>query len=347
MDSCVTRARLAPQIALVGALALAVLAWRALHRDVLVVYCAHDAVYSERILKNFERSTGTRIAVRFDTEATKSLGLVELIKREQAAPRCDVFWNNETLGTLDLQKDGLLEPYQGSGFARIPAAFKDPQGHWTGFAARLRVYIANTARLGATPDAAAVEACFAAPDLSSVAVAKPLYGTTLTHYSVLWQQWGSERLKAWHSDARRRGLRELQGNAATKDAVAGGACVAGWTDTDDFFVAKDEGQPVAMLPIRVENGATICIPNSVAIIRGTRHGDAARKLVDFLLSAETELALARSKSRQIPLGPVPESELPAEVRELQRWATDAFALDAKTLAARNECLAWLKSGAAQ
>lgn len=346
MDSRVTRARLAPQLALVAALALAVLVWRALHRDALVIYCAHDAVYSERILKDFERRTGTRIAIRFDTEATKSLGLVELIKREKAAPRCDVFWNNETLGTLDLQNDGLLEPYQGSGFARIPAAFKDPQGHWTGFAARLRVYIANTARLGATPDAAAVETLFAAPDLSGVAVAKPLYGTTLTHYSVLWQTWGGERLKAWHADVRRRGIRELQGNAATKDAVAGGACVVGWTDTDDFFDAKDAGRPVAMLPIRIESGATICIPNSVAIIRGTQRGDAARKLVDFLLSAETELALARSKSRQIPLGPVQDADLPTEVRELQRWATDGFAFDGKTLAARNQCLAWLKSGVA-
>jgi iron(III) transport system substrate-binding protein len=347
MDSGVTVPKIAPKIALAGLLALAVLAWRVTQRDALVVYCAHDAVYSARILKDFERRTGTRIAIRFDTEATKSLGLVELIKREKAAPRCDVFWNNETLGTLDLQQEGLLEPYQGSGFARIPAAFKDAQGYWTGFAARLRVSIANTQRLGATPDAAAVEALFAAPDLSAVAIAKPLYGTTLTHFSVLWQHWGGDRVKAWHADMRRRGLRELQGNAATKDAVANGACVVGWTDTDDYFAAKDEGRPVAMLPIRIEGDTTICIPNSVAIIRGTKRGDAARKLVDFLLSSETELALARSKSRQIPLGPVPESELPAEVRELKHWAADGVALDAKTLAARNECLAWLKGGAAQ
>ncbi|MDQ3625493.1 MAG: ABC transporter substrate-binding protein, partial [Verrucomicrobiota bacterium] len=95
------RARFAPLLALAGVLAVAVLVWRALHREALIVYCAHDAIYSERILKDFERRTGIRIAVRFDTEATKSLGLVELIKREKASPRCDVFWNNEALGTLD------------------------------------------------------------------------------------------------------------------------------------------------------------------------------------------------------------------------------------------------------
>src|SRR5262245_51615046 len=88
----------------------------------LVVYCAHDAVFAESILRHFERQTGQRIAVRYDTEATKSLGLVELIQRERTHPHCDVFWNNEVLGTLELANAGLLEPYRGSGYARIPAA---------------------------------------------------------------------------------------------------------------------------------------------------------------------------------------------------------------------------------
>ena len=76
----------------------------------LVVYCAHDAIFSERILKRFEQETGIPIAVRFDTEATKSLGLVDLIIREKEAPRCDVFWNNELLGMFDLQEKGVLSP---------------------------------------------------------------------------------------------------------------------------------------------------------------------------------------------------------------------------------------------
>ena len=52
--------------------------------------------------------------------------------------------------------------------------------------------------------------------------------------------------------------------------MAEGACDLGYTDSDDFFVAKDEGKPVAMLPIRLEDGRTICIPNTVSIIEGTR-----------------------------------------------------------------------------
>ncbi|MGB8165858.1 MAG: ABC transporter substrate-binding protein, partial [Chthoniobacteraceae bacterium] len=67
-----------------------------------------------------------------------------------------------------------------------------------------------------------------------------------------------------------------------------------------------------------------------------------RKLVDFLLSEETELALANSKSRQIPLGPVPADRLPAEVRELVEWAKDGVDLT-QLGPARAACLAWLKA----
>ncbi len=295
----------------------------------LTVYCAHDSIYAESILRDFTRQTGIPVAARYDTEATKSLGLTELLVREKDAPRCDVFWNNELLGTLDLQEKGILAPYRGPGWQRIPANFKDADGHWTGFAARMRVEISQAQK--------------AAPfDLARFAIAKPLYGTTLTHYAVLWQRQGREKTIAWHRDWRARGVREMNGNAAVKDAVANGACDAGFTDTDDFFQAKDAGQPVIMRPVQLDDGATICIPNTVAIIRGTRRETDARRLVDFLLSAETELALARSKSRQIPLGPVPEEQVPAEVRELRGWAADAVPL-ANLLPARNECLAWLKA----
>ena len=58
-------------------------------------------------------------------------------------------------------------------------------------------------------------------------------------------------------------------------------------------------------------------------------------------STEAELALAKSKSRQIPLGPIDESQLPAEVRDLLPWREKAVPL-AGLVKARAECLAWLK-----
>lgn len=305
----------------------------------LVVYCAHDSVYSEGILRRFEQQTGIPVAIKFDTEATKSLGLVNQLIAEKEHPRCDVFWNNQVLGTIDLMEEAILQPYKGPGYERIPSAFKDPQGYWTGFGARLRVDIVNTGNMEATEEAIQQRL---QGDLSRMAIAKPLYGTTLTHYSLLWHLWGSERLKQWHADVRERGLLEVAGNAQVKNLVAAGTCDLGWTDTDDYFVAQDDGMPVDMLPVRVEGGATISIPNSVAIIKGTTRLEQAQKLVDFLLSEETELALSQSKARQIPLGPVDESRLSDDVRRLKAWSDDGYDLN-ELASARDECLDWLKS----
>ncbi|MFN0055653.1 MAG: substrate-binding domain-containing protein [Planctomycetales bacterium] len=335
--------RLRPVPALV-ALVLAAVAVAFLVRtprpDALVVYCAHDAIFAEEILRRFERETGIPISVRFDTEATKSLGLVNLLLQERERPQCDLFWNNEPVGMEHLAQQGLLLPYQGTGYERIPQRYKDPEGRWVGFAARFRVYIAHRKRLPL--DEPTIERLLTEEEsLSRVAIAQPLYGTTLTHYSLLWHAWGGERLATWHDDLHRRGIREVAGNALTKNLVASGACDLGFTDTDDFFVARDAGSPVEMFPVRVA-GETICIPNAVGILRGTTRLPAAQRLADYLLSQETELALARSASRQVPLGEVDAAELPEEVRPLVAWVAEGA--DLRSLAsARGEVIRWLGS----
>ena len=110
-----------------------------------------------------------------------------------------------------------------------------------------------------------------------------------------------------------------------------------------FGIARSTEPPgLEMVPVRVEGGATISIPNSVAIIRGTNKLESAQRLVDFLLSEEIELELSRSTARQIPLGPVDESELSAEVRQLKEWAREGYDFNALA-GARKACLDWLMS----
>jgi iron(III) transport system substrate-binding protein len=323
---------------------IALLSWSGgASHDALVVYCSHDSVYSEEILRDFELQTGIRLIVRFDTEATKSIGLINLLIAERDSPQCDVFWNNEVLGTMKLQELGLLQPYKGDGFRRIPARYKADDGSWAGFAARLRVFIVNTENMTATRAAVAQRLNSKSEDLSRVAMAKPLFGTTLTQYSAVWSQMGPDELKRWHRSLRDRGLLEVNGNSVVKDLVASGRCDFGFTDTDDFFLAADDRKPVRLLPVVFgPPGGTICIPNSVAIIRGTKRSDAARRLVDYLLSAEVETRLACSPSRQIPLGPVNVAELPIDVQLMISWAEQG--IDLKSIRdSHADCLEWLQS----
>ncbi len=306
--------------------------------DALIVYCTHDSIFSQSLLDQFTRETGIPVAAVFDTEAAKSLGLVQRLEREQQHPACDVFWNNEPLGTFSLAAKGLFAPYSSPEESQRPLSFRDPQHLWTGFGVRYRVWIVNTDRMAATQPA--IDERLASPDLSRVAIAEPLFGTTLTHWSLLWNRLGPTELQKWHRSLKERGVHFVKGNGAVRDLVASGACDLGMTDTDDFFAALDASRPVAMLPIRV-NGQTIAIPNTVSIVKGSDRPEASRRMVDFLLSASSDLALAKSGSRQAPVHmSLAARQLPDDVARLHAWSTEAA--DLSGLApARDECLEWL------
>src|SRR5262252_3639724 len=68
--------RMVSLAAFVAALLIGYHFLRAARQTALVVYCAHDSIYAEQIFKSFEQETGIPVEVRYDTEATKSLGLM-------------------------------------------------------------------------------------------------------------------------------------------------------------------------------------------------------------------------------------------------------------------------------
>ena len=79
-----------------------------------------DQVFSEPILKLYEKRTGIRVLPVYDVEAAKTTGLVNRLITEKDHPQADVFWNGEFVQTLLLQTDGLLAPYQSPNSADIP-----------------------------------------------------------------------------------------------------------------------------------------------------------------------------------------------------------------------------------
>lgn len=265
----------------------------------VVVYTSLDQPLSQPILELFEERTGIRTKPLYDTEATKTTGLVNRLITEAGRPQCDVFWNNENVQTLRLKARGLTQAYHSSNAASIPPGFKDPEGHWTGFAARARVVVANTDAISPEYSIGRYEEIFEGPHAANSGLALPLFGTTASHLAVLYTDWGPGRTAAWLTHLQTNGVSILDSNSQVCDAVARGALAVGWTDTDDVEVARAQGRPVrALLPDEV-----ILIPNTVALISGAPHPVQARTLIDFLLTPEVEQLLAEAPGRQIPLHP--------------------------------------------
>ncbi|MGH7139780.1 MAG: extracellular solute-binding protein, partial [Pirellulales bacterium] len=73
--------------------------------------------------------------------------------------------------------------------------------------------------------------------------------------------------------------------------------------TYDAMIEVEAAQPVEIIyPDQQDGGmGTLFIPNTLAIIRGAPNEAEARKLVDFLLTPDVEIKLAKGPSVQIPL----------------------------------------------
>ena len=61
----------------------------------VVIYVSEDQVFSEPILKNFEKETGIQVKAVFDTEESKSTGVMNRLLAEKNNPQADVYWANE------------------------------------------------------------------------------------------------------------------------------------------------------------------------------------------------------------------------------------------------------------
>src|SRR5262245_43183450 len=175
----------------------------------VVVYCAQDQEFADGVFKQFQARAGLTPATHYDTEATKSVSLYQEIVQEAARPRCDVFWNNEILSTIRLQRRGLLEPYSSPSAADYPDSTHPADRSWQAFAARARVLIVNTDRLPAKDQPHSLLDLTDAKYKGQVAMAKPNFGTTATHAACLFEVLGRDAARKWFLGLRENGVHLL------------------------------------------------------------------------------------------------------------------------------------------
>jgi iron(III) transport system substrate-binding protein len=267
----------------------------------VTIYVSTDRVFSEPVLREYEKRTGVRVNTVYDTEETKSTGLANRLLAEQARPQADVFWSNEPVRTLVLKSRGVLAPYRSPSAEGIPAALVDPDGHWTGFSARIRVIAYNTKLVKAEEAPKSIFELADSKWRGQVAIADPRFGSTSFHVAALYAMAGDEKMDDFFRRLKANGVKVVAGNSVVRDLVARGEVKVGLTDTDDVNVAIEDGQPIAMiLPDAAGLGVPV-MPNMVSLIANGPNPDEGRRLIDYLLSADVERQLAESEAVQIPL----------------------------------------------
>jgi iron(III) transport system substrate-binding protein len=283
----------------------------------VVVYSSVDQVFAAPVLKQFETDTKIRVRAVFDTEETKSTGVLNRLIAEANQPQADVFWSGDPMRPFQLVRRGLIDPYSPPSAASLPAHAKGSEG-WTGVAARARVLLVNTNEVAANPPSSIRD--MTDPRWKDrVTMANPLFGTTTMHTAALFAAWGDDEAKKFLDAAKANGLRIAASNGEVKRLVSSGEVAWGITDTDDANEAVASGAPVRIVFPDQDQLGTLVMPTSVVVIRGARHTAEARELVNYLASAQTERYLAEHGAH-LPLQPGVESPgtlaVPANLRAM-------------------------------
>jgi iron(III) transport system substrate-binding protein len=311
----------------------------------ITVYTALDGEFSRPIFEDFTRSTGIEVRASYDIESTKTIQLTQRVLSERDRTLCDLFWNNEILNTLRLQRAGVLRAYASPAAAKYPASARSPEGLWYGFAARARVLIVNTNQISEERRPKSIRDLADPQWYERCGIAKPLFGTTATQAACLFAAWGDADAEEFFRGVKHN-ARMMSGNKQVAEAVAAGSLAFGLTDTDDAVVEIEKAMPVTI--VYPDQGAneigTLYIPNTLALIKNSPHPAEADKLLDFLLSAEVERKLANGPSAQIPLqpgiAPSPRVKAPPEIRAMNvDWSAAAEKWDTVAEFLKNEFMA--------
>ncbi|RYG54128.1 hypothetical protein EON80_32045, partial [bacterium] len=269
----------------VGALCASLSLWgcrQQANNNRVIVYCSVDDVYAGPVLASLAKRTGLDIEPLYDVESAKAAGLANKIRAEHNNPRADIFWASTVLQSQMLANEKQLAPYHSPSAQDVPDGFKDPQGYWTAIGIRARILVA-------TKPSQQKSLAFTPKNLAGkFAISNPHFGTCTDWVSAYGSRWGKARTLAFFEEMKKAGVRILPGNADVALGVAEGNLEYGIVDTDDFLAQKRENKSIYLVKTTQDN---VLVPGSASLVAGAPHRENARKLLDALLSAQSEQEL--------------------------------------------------------
>ncbi|MGH8705175.1 MAG: Fe(3+) ABC transporter substrate-binding protein [Burkholderiales bacterium] len=260
---------------------------------VLNLYSSRHYQTDEALYASFTRQTGIRIN---RIEAGED-ALIERIRNEGARSPADVLitvdagrlWRAEQAGLLQPVKSVLLE-------ARIPASFREPNGHWFGFSLRARVIAYNKARV--RPEQVQNYEDLVDPKWKArVCMRSSTSVYNLSLMGALIEHLGAAQAESWARALRANLAREPKGGDTDQlKSVAAGECDV--TVSNQYYYArlarsqKPDERAVAekigvVFPNQKSWGAHVNI-SGAGVLKHAPNREAAVKFLEYLASDEAQ-----------------------------------------------------------
>ena len=275
----------------------------------LVIYTSMKESLIGGIVKGF-KAKYPDIEVDYQSAGAGKLMAKIAAERQSGKILADVIWTSEVPDFYSMKSENILEPYTPSNIKELLNPFDDYDGSFT--AARLGTLgvIINTDKIKEAPTTWAD--IYTKPEYKNAfGIADPaLSGTSYMSVALLEQKYGWDYFQKLHEAGARIGKGSGQ---VIDDTYVGelSACL-GVDYITNSKIAK--GAHLKMCYMNEPN-ALLMVPSPVAIFKGSQHMDAAKKFVDYLLSAEAQQMVAdagtvpvRSDVKQDPKHGLPTPE---------------------------------------
>lgn len=240
----------------------------------------------------FEGLTGIAVSV----EKVHHLDVEDRIVAERNDPRADLLITNSQVAVEAVRAAGIFDPYEPEVARGYDPWLRAPDYAWLSFTAWPRSAMVNRSVLR---DEASWPTRFedlAEPALRGRAsIATVNEETTVSQFSAMRALRGDDRTWRLVDRLVANGLRTYSSNKHTREALIAEGNAVAMVNSSNFHVFLMEGNPVGEAWLDQEPGGlgTNVEAHTVAVIKGAKHPEAARGLVDWLLSAETQTLLAR------------------------------------------------------
>lgn len=195
---------------------------------------------------------------------------------------CDVLVTSDPFLYERFKREGRLLRYVSPNGVRTPSRYADLDGHYA--AVRLSTMVL-VHKAGLTPPASF--AALAEPEWKGeVALGDPLTsGTAFTWAVAMEQALGA----AYFGKLRANEARVAGGNAAVLQKLEGGEAKVGVLLLENAIAAKAKGSPIE---IAWPSDGAVVVPGYAGILKSSQHPEAAKALIDALLSPKGQKVIA-------------------------------------------------------
>lgn len=291
------------------------------------VYSYRQPFLIQPMFDAFTRDTGVKVNVVFAKQ-----GLVERLKQEGRNSPADLIFTVDIGQLNDAYEAGVTAPVETAQLtARIPAAFRQGEGHWYGLTQRARIVYASKERVTAE-DAPKTYEELADPKWAGricTRAGNHVYQVALT--AAMIAHYGEEKAEAWLRGLKSNLARKPQGNdRAQVKAISEGECDISLGNNYYFgLMLQNEEQfkwAQSVYPVFPKIGDTGTHVNisGMALTKASPNRDNAVKLMEFLSGDLAQQMYSEQNFEYPVVAGVPQVGLLRSMGDLQ---SDTMSLD--------------------